>query len=152
MDSVTRNEFNMTSTVSSSGKPRHNRTQAVEFFDSQPTPRAELPDPTATIEKLALLGCEIIAGVRSVDHIGRWVTEDVYRMLAERSVAARQSRATTESRHRPHITVGLTMIKEPRDGVVEGVSLVRIGPRTRAMCIRLEGLDHRWRASALALL
>jgi hypothetical protein len=142
----------MTSTVSSSDKPRQNSSQSVEFFDSQPTPRSELPDPTATIEKLALLGCEIIAGVRSVDQIGRWVTEDVYRVLAERSVAVRQTRSRTEPRQRPHISVGLTVVTEPRDGVVEGVSLVRIGPRTRAMCIRLEGLDHRWRASALALL
>ncbi len=142
----------MTSTVSSSDKPRPNRSQSVEFFDSQPTPRSELPDPTATIEKLALLGCEIIAGVRSVDHIGRWVTEDVYRVLAERSVAVRQTRAGAETRQRPHISVGLTVVTEPRDGIVEGVSLVRIGPRTRAVCIRLEGLDHRWRASALALL
>jgi hypothetical protein len=30
--------------------------------------------------------------------------------------------------------------------------LVRFGRRTRAVCVRLEGLDHRWRASALALL
>ncbi len=142
----------MTSTVSSSDKSRPNRSQSVEFFDSQPTPRSELPDPTATIEKLALLGCEIIAGVRSVEQIGRWVTEDVYRVLAERSVAVRQTRVGAEPRQRPHISVGLTVVTEPRDGVVEGVSLVRIGPRTRAMCIRLEGLDHRWRASSLALL
>ncbi len=142
----------MTSTVSSSDKPRQNRAQSAEFFESQPTPRAELPDPTLTIEKLALLGCEIIAGVRSVDQIGRWVTEDVYRVLAERSIAARQTRASAPARQRPHITVGLTVVTEPREGIVEGVSLVRIGPRTRAMCIRLEGLDHRWRASSLALL
>ena len=142
----------MTSTVSSSDSPRPNRSQSVEFFDSQPTPRSELPDPTATIEKLALLGCEIIAGVRPVEQIGRWVTEDVYRVLAERSVAVRQTRVRAEPRQRPHISVGLTVVTEPRDGVVEGVSLVRIGPRTRAMCVRLEGLDHRWRANALALL
>lgn len=142
----------MATTVSSSDIPRHNRAHAAEFFDPQPTPRAELPDPTATIEKLALIGCEIIAGLRSVDQIGRWVTEDVYRVLAERAIAARRNRAATSAPARPLITVGLTVVTEPRDGIVEGVSLVRIGRRTRAMCIRLEGLDHRWRASALALL
>lgn len=144
----------MVSTISSSDKPRHNRTRAADFFEPQPTPRSELPDPTETIEKLALVGCEIIAGIRTVEQIGRWVTDDVYRVLAERAVAARRSRATAEGAgaNRPLITVGLTVITEPRDGVVEGVSLVRIGQRTRAMCIRLEGLDHRWRASALALL
>lgn len=144
----------MATTVSSSDSPRHNRAHAAEFFDPQPTPRSELPDPTATIEKLALIGCEIIAGFRSVDQIGRWVTDDVYRVLAERAIAARRNRPTTgnSAPARPLITVGLTVVAEPRDGIVEGVSLVRIGRRTRAMCIRLEGLDHRWRASALALL
>lgn len=144
----------MSSTIPSSDAPRHNRAHAAEFFDSQPTARSELPEPTETIEKLALIGCEIIAGVRAVDQVGRWVTEDVYRVLAERSVAARRTRASADppARTRPHITVGLTVVSEPRDGVVEGVSLVRIGQRTRAVCIRLEGLDHRWRASAFALL
>ncbi len=144
----------MVSTISPSDKPRHNRTQAIEFFDPQPTPREELPDPTETIERLALIGCEIIAGIRPVEQIGRWVTEDVYRVLAERAIAARRARTQTGDTQRvaPHIMVGLTHITEPRDGVVEGVSLVRIGRRTRAICVRLEGLDHRWRASALALL
>lgn len=144
----------MVSIISSSDKPRHNRNRTAEFFDAQPTPRSELPDPTETIERLALIGCEIIAGMRPVEQIGRWVTEDVYRVLAERSIAARRARNSSNDYRRAgaHIIVGLTVLSEPRDGVVEGVSLVRIGQRTRAVCVRLEGLDHRWRASALALL
>ena len=144
----------MVSTVSSSDKPRHNRAHAIEFFDPQPTPRAELPDPKETIERLALVGCEILAGMRAVEQISRWVTDDVYRNLAERSIAARRARALAPDNARPgvHITVGLTVVSEPRDGIVEGVSLVRIGRRTRALCVRLEGLDRRWRASAFALL
>jgi hypothetical protein len=146
----------MVSIISPSDKPRQNRTRTTEFFDLQPTPRSELPDPTETIERLALIGCEIIAGMRSVDQIGRWVTEDVYRVLAERSIAARHVRGggtgNEQRRVGAHIVVGLTVTSEPRDGIVEGVSLVRIGQRTRAVCVRLEGLDRRWRASALALL
>ena len=144
----------MVSTVSSSDAPRHNRTSTTEFFDPQPTPRAELPDPRETIERLAIIGCEIIAGIRPVEQIGRWVTEDVYRVMAERSVTARRNRVARgeSAKAAPLIIVGLTVVTEPRDGVVEGVSLVRFGRRTRAICVRLEGLDHRWRASALALL
>lgn len=144
----------MVETISSSGSPRHNTSRAMEFFDSQPTPRAELPDPRETIERLALIGCEIIAGIRPVEQIGRWVTEDVYRVVAERSIAARRNRvARAETiKSAPLILVGLTVVSEPRDGAVEGVSLVRFGQRTRAVCVRLEGLDHRWRANALALL
>lgn len=127
---------------------------AVEFFDAQPTPRAELPDPTDAIRRLAILACEILSGTRNLDQIARWVTEDVYRLIAERSVDARRRRAQTTdvSLKRPSVRVTSSTICEPRDGIVEGVVLVAIGPRTRAVAIRLEGLDHRWRASSLALL
>lgn len=133
---------------------RHQRVSDTEFFDPQPTPRAELPEPTDVIERLALVTCEILAGTRNLDQIGRWVTEDVFRMIAERSMAARRQRSqTTEiSQMRPTVSVARSHFCEPRDGIVEGVVLVRIGPRTRAVAIRLEGLDHRWRASSLALL
>jgi hypothetical protein len=144
----------MVTTISSSESPRHNTSRATEFFDPQPTPRVELPNPLETIERLALIGCEIIAGIRPIEQIGRWVTEDVYRVVAERSIAARRNRISRSETFKaaPLIIVGLTVATEPRDGVVEGVSLVRFGQRTRAVCVRLEGLDHRWRASALALL
>lgn len=133
---------------------RHRRVTAIEFFDAQPTPRAELPDPNDAIRKLALLACEILSGARSLDQIARWVTEDVYRLIAERSVDARRRRAQTmdTALKRPNVRVTTSHICEPRDGIVEGVVLVAIGPRTRAVAIRLEGLDHRWRASSLALL
>jgi hypothetical protein len=137
-----------------SGPNRHQRVSDTEFFDPQPTPRAELPDPTEVIERLALVTCEILAGTRNLDQLSRWVTEDVFRMVAERSMAAKRQRAqTTDVTHmRPTVTVSRSHMCEPRDGIVEGVVLVKIGPRTRAIAIRLEGLDHRWRASALALL
>jgi hypothetical protein len=40
----------------------------------------------------------------------------------------------------------------PRDGVVEAVVVVTSRARARAVAIRLEGLDRRWRASAIAVL
>lgn len=133
---------------------RHSRVSDTEFFDPQPTPRNELPDPIEVVERLALLACEILAGTRNLDQIARWVTEDVYRLIAERSVAAKRQRAqaTDANLKRPLVRVSSSHVCEPRDGIVEGVVLVTIGPRMRAVAIRLEGLDHRWRASTLALL
>ncbi|MEY4476586.1 MAG: hypothetical protein RJA31_90 [Actinomycetota bacterium] len=133
---------------------RHRRVRDVEFFDAQPTPRAELPEPSDVVERLALLACEILAGARNLDQISRWVTDDVYRQVAERSIRARRQRAltTNESLKRPTVMVMSSHLCEPRDGIVEGVALVKIGPRTRAVAVRLEGLDRRWRASSLALL
>lgn len=131
---------------------RHLRIADYEFFEPQPTSRAELPDPTDTIHRLAHMACEILAGTRPLDQLARWVTEDVFRTIAERSLNAAQSRRRNGATTRIVVTVIRTVIDEPRDGIVEGVTLVRIGPRTRAVAIRLEGLDHRWRASVIALL
>jgi hypothetical protein len=43
-------------------------------------------------------------------------------------------------------------VNEPRDGVVEAVVIVHGRARTRAVALRLEGLDNRWRATAINVL
>ena len=45
-----------------------------------------------------------------------------------------------------------TRITSPADGVVEAVVIVHGKARTRAIAIRLEGLDQRWRATAISVL
>ncbi len=142
----------MSATIKPNEPNDTSKNRDPEFFEPQPTPSSQLPDPLETVERLALVSCEILAGTRSIEQIGRWVSEEVYRMLAERAIAARRSRGAESTRVRPLIKVASTRVSTPRDGVVEGVSLVTIGPRTRAVCIRLEGFDRRWRASALALI
>ncbi len=49
-------------------------------------------------------------------------------------------------------SVGEPRISEPRDGVIEAVTIVTSRARARAVAIRLEGLDRRWRASAISVL
>ncbi|HWU30368.1 MAG TPA: Rv3235 family protein [Microbacterium sp.] len=43
-------------------------------------------------------------------------------------------------------------VTEPVDGIVEAVVIVAGPGRTRAVAVRLEGLDGRWRASSFAVL
>jgi hypothetical protein len=50
------------------------------------------------------------------------------------------------------MAIGSVTITEPRDGVIEAAIIVRGRARTRAVAIRLEGLDRRWRASAINVL
>ena len=119
----------------------------------QPTPTTSLPDPAPLLENLTRCVVEIIAGARELEQIARWVTDDVYRHLLKRvvlSTRARQARGETVVR--PTFAIGTTRICEPRDGVIEATVIVRGRARTRAVAIRLEGLDHRWRASAIHVL
>jgi len=77
----------------------------------------------------------------------------VYRHLLKRVVlSARARQATGRAVTRPSFTMGSTTQCVPRDGVVEAVVIVRGRARTRAVALRLEGLDQRWRATAINVL
>lgn len=124
-----------------------------EYFAPQPTPRAELPDPQPLLRSLTQGVLEVLAGVREVDQLARWFSEDAYRSLVTRAnLSARARSARGVSPARPTFTVLSIRVTEPVDGKVEAVVVVAGPGRTRAVAIRLEGLDRRWRATSLAIL
>ena len=131
-------------------KPRFDER---EFFGQQPTPTSELPDPAPLLENLTRCVIEILAGARELEQIARWVNDDVYRHLLKRVVISSRARqAKGQMPTRPAFTIGSTTVCEPRDGVVEAVIIVRGRARVRAVALRLEGLDRRWRATAINVL
>lgn len=124
-----------------------------EFFGHQPTPTRALPDPTPLVENLTRCVIEILAGSRELEQISRWVSDEVYRHLLKRVVLSTRARqASGRAVTRPTFSIGTTRLCEPRDGVVEAVVVVRGRARTRAVALRLEGLDRRWRATAINVL
>ncbi|MEY4102015.1 MAG: hypothetical protein RIR88_149 [Actinomycetota bacterium] len=132
---------------------RPTRFSTDEFFGQQTTARAELPDPTPLVENLSRSVLEILAGARELDQIARWVTDDVYRHLLQRVHVSRRARAIKKQPvTRPHFTLGRTIITEPADGVVEAVVIVHGRARSRSIAVRLEGIDRRWRATAIHVL
>jgi hypothetical protein len=127
--------------------------QSDEFFGRQPSTTRTLPDPTPLLENLTRCVIEVLAGARELEQISRWVSDDVYRHLLKRVVlSARARRARNQPVARPNFAIGSTVFSEPKDGVVEAVVIVRGRARTRAVAIRLEGLDNRWRATAINVL
>jgi hypothetical protein len=96
---------------------------------------------------------EVLAGTRELDQLIRWVTQDVYETLLKRVVLSARARVASGRRvHRPRLTVLRTITTHPVDSVVEAVVIVQTPVRIRAIAIRLEGLDNRWRASAISVL
>jgi hypothetical protein len=133
--------------------PLKQRFDEREFFGQQPTSTASLPDPGPLLENLTRCVVEILAGARELEQIARWVSDDVYRHLLKRVVISSRARqAKGQKPTRPTFTIGSTSICEPRDGVVEAVVIVRGRARVRAVALRLEGLDNRWRATAINVL
>lgn len=120
-----------------------------EVFDRQPTARADLPDPRFWAGRLAQAMLEVEAGVRPVAQLRRWTSEAVYTRLRRHSHRTRfvQSRAGQPQPGR--VWVRSLRVCEPADGVAEVSAVVQDAGRTRAMAIRLEGADGRWRCTAL---
>jgi len=136
-----------------SGRTIHARIAHEEFFDYQPTSTADLPDPRPLVENLTRCVIEILAGARELEQIARWVTDDVYSGLLKRQVISARARAARgKPAIRPAFALGSTIICEPRDGIIEAVVVVNSRARSRAVAVRLEGLDRRWRASAIHVL
>lgn len=124
-----------------------------EYFAPQQTPRAELPDPQPLLRSLTQGVLEVLAGVREVDQLARWFSEDAYRSLVTRAnLSARARSARGVSPARPTFRILSIRVTEPVDGKVEAVVVVAGPGRTRAVAIRLEGLDRRWRTTSLAIL
>lgn len=134
-------------------RPVRSRLDTEDYFGQQPTPSAELPDPQPLLENLTRCVVEILAGARELDQIARWVSDDVYRHLLMRvTISSRARQARGQAVVRPTLSIGSVLCCSPRDGVVEASLVVRSRVRARAVAIRLEGLDHRWRATAIHVL
>lgn len=127
--------------------------EVAEYFAPQRTPTKELPDPEPLLKNLTIGVLEVLAGVREVDQLARWLGEDAFHKLVTRanlSARARSARGLTPAR--PSYRIVSTRCSSPADGVIEGVVITAGPARTRAVAVRLEGWDGRWRATSLAAL
>jgi hypothetical protein len=134
-------------------RPHLTSVRTDEYFERQSTHRSELPDPSVLVENLATGVVEVLGGVRDLEQLGRWLSEGVYRHLLKRSIIAARGRAVRgQAPARPIAAVAATRLTFPAGNVVEATVLLHGAARTRAVAIRLEGMDSRWRATALAVL
>ena len=134
-------------------RSRDNKFVEDDFFGHQPSTRDQLPDPEPLLINLTRCVIEVLAGARELDQPARWVSDDVSRHLLKRVVLSARARAVKgQKAQRPAFTIGRVTISEPRDGVIEAVVMVHSKVRVRAVALRLEGMDQRWRASAINVL
>lgn len=130
-------------------RPPKPRTED-SFFAPQPTPRVALPDPYSWTGRFVQAVVEVLAGERPVTQLLRWTNEGVYADVTRRARALGRL-APGARRGRGRALVRSVHLCEPRDGVVEAAVHVKEGGRSRAIALRLEGLDGRWRCTALVL-
>ena len=116
-----------------------------------PTARADLPDPGPWTGQLVQAVLEVLAAERPRQQLVRWLAPDVYADLGVR-LAAAPRRPAPRAVGRARRTVSSVHVFEPADGVVEATVVVTGGVRARAVAVRLEGWDGRWRCTRLAIL
>ena len=107
--------------------------------------RAELPDPQAVGRRLVTLTLEAFAGRRSVGQLQPLVSPALFTALSER----RRPRWCTEGT--APLLISSLHVCEPVDGVAEVSAVARRGGRAHAVAARLEGIDGRWRCTALQI-
>lgn len=132
---------------------RSSADERAEFFAPQPTSTQALPDPQPLLRNLTVGVLEVLAGVREIDQLARWLTEEAFRALVLRANLATRARSARGVRaSRPVHSILSVHCSSPADGVIEATVIVAGPARTRAVAVRLEGMDRRWRATSLALL
>ncbi|MCB0916308.1 MAG: 3-hydroxyacyl-CoA dehydrogenase [Actinobacteria bacterium] len=125
----------------------------IDVFDPQPTPPEVLGDPGAAVRRLAQAIVDVFNGQRPLHQLGAWVTPEVSDQLrlTMAGLGDRQPRRAGVGRVAPGRLprVVSTRITSPAVGVVEASAVISGAPRSRALALRLEGLDGRWRCTAL---
>jgi uncharacterized protein DUF6459 len=128
-------------------RPRLDQPVATEATDFGPTwsRRSELPDPRAVGRRLVTLTLEAFAGRRPVTQLKPLVSPGLFTALSERRRPRWCSEGTAP------LLVSSVRVCEPVDGVAEVSAVVRRGGRAHAVAARLEGIDGRWRCTALQI-
>ena len=121
-------------------------------FGPQPTARADLPDPRPWTRRLTQAVAEILAGARPAAQLAAYTTLDVLEHLERSTGRLGQSSSLNGSGGRRTLmrpVVASVHVSEPADGVAEVCAVIDTGSRRRALALRIEGLDGRWRCTQL---
>ena len=118
----------------------------IDFFDPQPTPRRDLPDPERWATRFLQAVLETLAGCRPPAQLQEWTNAAVHAQVVGR---AQERQWISSARALP--VVRSVHVSEPADGAAEVCAVVQRGRRFAAVAARLEGFDGRWRCVALEL-
>ena len=107
--------------------------------------RTDLPDPAAAGRRLVTLTLEVFAGHRPLAQLRPLTSPGVFSSISggRRPLWCSQGSAP--------LAVGRVHVCEPVAGVAEISAVARRGGRAHAIAARMEGIDGRWRCTALQI-
>jgi hypothetical protein len=106
------------------------------------TTTGQLAPASRAAQVLATALVEVLAGRRPVGQLRVHCAPPVYAGLSGRA---------PKSGAGDPLTVLSVRVGQPADGVAEACATVRHGQRVRALAFRMEGVDGRWRVTALEI-
>jgi hypothetical protein len=107
--------------------------------------RSELPDAREAGRRLITLTLEAMAGRRPLAQLQPMTSVGVFAALSGGRRPQWCAQGTAP------LIVGRVHVCEPVDGVAEVTAVARRGGRAHAVAARLEGIDGRWRCTALQI-
>ncbi len=116
--------------------------------EPRPVPRTSLPDPALWGRRLLTGIIETAGGRRPLQQLSALLSHSVaYGLGADFERAAQRRR-----RHWTHAaSIRSVRACAPADGVAELCATLQVGPRVRAVALRLEADQGRWRCTKLLL-
>jgi hypothetical protein len=107
--------------------------------------RYDLPDPREEGRRLVTLALEVMAGRRPLVQLRPLTSSGVFAALSAGRRPGWCAHGTAP------LLVGRVRVCEPVDGVAEISAVARRAGRAHAVAARLEGIDGRWRCTALQI-
>jgi hypothetical protein len=121
-------------------------------FPTHPNLRLVIGDDSelgAVATRCAQAIVEVIGGDRGVQQLMRWTTHEVYDDLARRSSVLQRTVPADRRRRRLRAQVRSVHLSRPQPDAAEVSIHVRHGQQSRAIAVRIERIEKRWRCSAL---
>lgn len=118
------------------------------WADPVPTAADQLPDAQDFGRRVAQVVIDVLAGHRPATQLLRWARPDVFEALRARVAITTAPRSGGPTRRPVVRSVRACQITAT---AVEASAVVVEGDRVRALAMRLEGLDGRWRIAALVI-
>jgi hypothetical protein len=126
-------------------RPRATTRRPDADFGPVLSTRADLPDPRVAGRQLLTTALEVFAGRRPVTQLRPLTTATLFEAVSTGRRPPWCAGGTAP------IVLGVVHVCEPVDGVAEVSAVARRGGRAHAVAARLEGIDGRWRCTAVQI-
>lgn len=101
--------------------------------------------------EICVVYVEILAGIRRPEQLARWLTDKGYYEMCQKTKQEAIARQITGARERPDIQLIRSRVFLSNVGSIQGVVILRISGKPKAVSIRAEKFYERFRITDLAL-